>query len=386
VRVREVTVNYASLLLATAISGICLAATMMGFWFTAKRDSFKLTWSLGVLTLVAHVLAYTIYAENPHPVIGAFVVALLPLGLSIIHGAAHQFVQQNPSLNRVAVTSLISLGLALPPLALGYDGIAFIVQNLAAAILLSMSGHVYFSHRREAPTALMLMAGLYHLAALSFAACGLVLIVGQQWTLGGVPENWAERVNIVVAILAMTGAGALSIALDQTRLAQLHKAEAITDALTGLLNRRGLAQMTAGQTYGPFAAVAIFDLDHFKSVNDTHGHAAGDAVLCDFARILDQGKRGRDIAARLGGEEFALVMPRVTDDQAAATVRRICAMFAAETFEAKGRAFRCTASAGIVFGDDTRPGVDALIARADEALYAAKNSGRNRIEIARIAG
>nr|WP_256483432.1 GGDEF domain-containing protein [Aliihoeflea sp. 40Bstr573] len=183
----------------------------------------------------------------------------------------------------------------------------------------------------------------------------------------------------------MTGAGALSIALDQTRLAQSHKADAITDPLTGLLNRRGLEQTTAGQTFGPFAAVAIFDLDHFKRVNDTHGHSAGDAVLCDFARILDQAKRGRDVAARLGGEEFVLVMPRVTDDQAAATVRRVCAMLAAENFTAKGCSFRCTSSAGIVFGDDTRPGVETLIERADEALYAAKNSGRNRVEIVRLA-
>lgn len=373
-------VHYSSLLLATVISGFCLSITMFAFWMISRRDGFKLTWSLGILVLVGHVIAYAFYADKPHPVLGALVVGLLPLGLAIIHYAALQFFDRMSSIRRVVTTFALALGIALPALFAGFDGIAFMIQNAAAATLLTMSGNIYFRSRAEAPTPLTLMAGLYYLAAASFALCGLVLLLGGQWTVGGVPDNWAERINIVIAILGLTGAGALSVALDQTRLAQHHRSEAVTDPLTGLLNRRGMILTVPEEALGLFAAIAIFDLDHFKQVNDRHGHSAGDDVLVRFAQILKAGKRDRDIAVRLGGEEFALVMPRVTDDQAAGMVRRICARLAAEPFAGKGP-FRCTVSAGIGFGDDGHPSIREVLARADQALYTAKKAGRNRIEI-----
>lgn len=375
--------NYVSLLFATVLSGLCLAATMMGFWLTSRRDSFKLTWSLGVLVLVAHVVAYTAYADNPQPLIGALVVALLPVGLAILHGAAHQFFDGKLS-RGVVVASVLSMALAVPPMAFGYDGVAFIVQNFAAASLLVMSGVIFFRHRAQAPAPLGLMVALYWCAAASFAACGLVLLLGWQWQLGGVPDNWAERVNVIVSIIGMTGAGAIFISLDQTRLAQRLRAEAITDPLTGLLNRRGLNDRWGEKGLGAFAAVAVFDLDHFKAVNDAHGHAVGDEVLCRFATILDSAKGRDDLTLRLGGEEFALVMPRITSDRAEAVSRKICTMLSLEQFGSEENRFSCTASAGVAFGDASKPLLDQVLESADRALYAAKNAGRNRVELARL--
>lgn len=373
-------VDYGSLLLATVISGLCLSTTMFAFWFASRRDVFKLTWAIGILALVAHVIAYSFYAKQPLVLTGAFMVALLPLGFVFIYCAARQFFAMTMKPWHVVLPMVASLALSLPPLFAGLDGVAFIVQYAAATILLTISGNLYFRKRSEASVPLLLMAGLYYTAALSFALCGLVLLVNGEWTVGGAPENWAERVNIVVAIIGMTGAGALSVALDQTRLAHHHRSEAVTDPLTGLLNRRGMILTVPDKALGSYAAIAIFDLDHFKQINDRHGHASGDEVLVRFANILEDGKRNRDVAVRLGGEEFALFMPRANGDHAAVAARRICAMLADEEFVGDGP-FRCTVSAGIGFGDDRNPSVSDVLARADSALYAAKKAGRNRVEI-----
>lgn len=375
------TVNYVSMLLAIIFSGICLSATMVGFWLTTRNDDFKLTWSAGVMLLVAHVTAYGFYAYNPHPLLGASVVALLPMGLSVLYAAARQFFDEKASFRRAAVTSAVCLGLSLPPLALGYDGIAFIVQNLAAAVLLAMSGLVYLHSRKDAPTALVLMSGLYFAVAISFALCGLTLLVNAQWTIGGVPENWAERLNIVVSIVGLTGGGALSIALDQSRLAQKLRADALEDPLTGLLNRRGLVERCGNWAFDDKSAVALFDLDHFKQVNDMHGHAVGDAVLTRFAAILERLCRPQDFAVRLGGEEFALVMPMVTGDEAVRAARAACREFHLESFRGTNGRFRCSASAGLAFGGEGRSGLDDILQNADRALYAAKAAGRNRLVV-----
>lgn len=373
-------VDYGSLLLATAISGICLSSTMIAFWFASRRDAFKLTWAIGILALVAHVIAYSFYSKQPHVATGGLMVALLPLGFAFIYCAARQVFAMPIKPWHVAVPMAIAVSLSWPPLFLGLDGVAFIAQYGAATVLLTISGNLYIRNRSEAGGPLILMAALYYTAALSFGLCGFVLFMNGQWVVGGTPDNWAERVNIVVAIIGMTGAGALSVALDQTRLAQRHRFEAVTDPLTGLLNRRGMILTLPDKALNSFAAIAIFDLDHFKQINDRHGHAIGDEVLVRFANIIEDGKRNRDIAVRLGGEEFALFMPRTSGDQAAATVRNICAMLADEEFIGE-TAFRCTVSAGIGFGDDRRPSVSDVLARADSALYAAKKAGRNRVEI-----
>lgn len=375
------TIDYGSLLLATVICGTCLAVTMLTFWLVSGRDTFKLTWAMGLAMLVAHVIAYSFYAQTPRPAIGAWLVAFLPLGFAFLYRAARQFFDMSTSYRHLILPMAFSLSLSWPPLFAGYDGVAFIVQYAAATVLLTLSGNLFFRNRSEAGLPLLLMAALYYIAAVSFALCGLVLLAGGEWSIGGVPDNWAERVNIVVAILGITGAGALSVALDQTRLAQRHRSEAVTDPLTGLLNRRGMILTVPDKTaLGSNAAIAIFDLDHFKQINDRHGHACGDEVLVRFANILQDGKRGRDIAVRLGGEEFALFMPGASGELAAATVRRICTELASEQFVGNGP-FRCTASAGIGFGDDSHPSLSEILARADSALYAAKTAGRNRVEV-----
>jgi diguanylate cyclase (GGDEF)-like protein len=155
---------------------------------------------------------------------------------------------------------------------------------------------------------------------------------------------------------------------------------ALTDQLTGLANRRGgqeaLAREVArSRRTGAKLSFALFDLDHFKRLNDLRGHAAGDMVLREFGRILLASLRASDVAIRWGGEEFLIVLPEVTLEGARTLAERVRSSLAGLDF---GPAGRVTTSAGV---SELQPNedADAAIARADARLYEAKTAGRNLV-------
>ncbi|MCW5723867.1 MAG: PleD family two-component system response regulator [Maricaulaceae bacterium] len=164
---------------------------------------------------------------------------------------------------------------------------------------------------------------------------------------------------------------------------------AVTDPLTGLNNRRYIASRLRqaaeiAANGGPAVSVLIADIDHFKRINDTLGHEAGDAVLRQFADRLRVGLRAVDMAARYGGEEFVIVMPDSALDQARAGAERLRAAVAEQPFLVPGGGVcPVTVSIGVAqfTGSDTP---ESLLKRADDALYRAKALGRNRVEIGLI--
>lgn len=162
---------------------------------------------------------------------------------------------------------------------------------------------------------------------------------------------------------------------------------ALTDALTGLPNRRAIEgwaarQLSGAARHGFSFWVVMMDLDHFKKVNDTYGHEAGDAVLKRFAEILKGNTRLSDIAGRIGGEEFLQVLTHGTAQDVRVVTERIRELFAAERFHFGGALVTVTASLGAAgFHGKTAPEFSQLLSQADAALYRAKHLGRNRIEI-----
>ncbi len=160
-------------------------------------------------------------------------------------------------------------------------------------------------------------------------------------------------------------------------------AQARTDALTGLPNRRAFDDALARQlaewrrTQAAFA-VMLIDADHFKAINDRHGHSAGDFVLTRLAEILQASVRKMDLIARIGGEEFAVILPSTTGMSAGRAAEHCHAAVASHAFDRDEVELRLTVSIGIATvhtGDDR----ESLLRRADEALYAAKHAGRNCI-------
>ena len=165
---------------------------------------------------------------------------------------------------------------------------------------------------------------------------------------------------------------------------------ALSDPLTGFRNRRWLDQTLPRIVQRHLHAseplcVAMMDIDHFKQVNDAYGHAAGDAVLMQVGRLVRANLRPVDFAARIGGEEFALILPQTALPGAISAVERLREAIANTKFKHDGRALsQVTVSLGLV---ELEKGVNPgqLLARADVALYAAKQSGRNRTEWPRHA-
>jgi two-component system cell cycle response regulator len=159
---------------------------------------------------------------------------------------------------------------------------------------------------------------------------------------------------------------------------------AVTDPLTGLRNRRYVRRHLEGVLRNAGAAVLLIDVDRFKSVNDSLGHAAGDIVLREVAERVRAHIRAADVVARYGGEEFLVVMSGTGAEEAALVAERLRAAIAAAPVMAEGQAVPVTASVGVASGESGTLS-DDVIAAADVALYAAKKGGRNRVEVARPA-
>ncbi|WP_140629665.1 diguanylate cyclase [Methylibium rhizosphaerae] len=169
-----------------------------------------------------------------------------------------------------------------------------------------------------------------------------------------------------------------------TRMGALKRLAAV-DALTGAVNRRGFNKFLGGhlrraREQGTPLSVVMIDLDHFKQVNDRFGHAAGDAALRELVRRVRSRSRGRDVLGRLGGEEFALVLPNTALPDALSAAKAVLAEVTDPPFEGVGQ---ITASLGVAQWNGSES-LSQLLERADAALYAAKHKGRARIECAEV--
>lgn len=168
-----------------------------------------------------------------------------------------------------------------------------------------------------------------------------------------------------------------------------HRRDALIDPLTGLLNRRGLdhrLEEIHGFGEGDSLAMVVLDIDHFKRVNDTYGHAVGDVVIRHVAQAMRTSVRAEDVTVRFGGEEFVIVMPRMSLEEAETVAESIRVRVERLRLTRRQDQLKLdpfTISLGVATrraGED----FDGLFARADQALYAAKNSGRNRVLTERV--
>ena len=194
---------------------------------------------------------------------------------------------------------------------------------------------------------------------------------------------YALALHFASAIVALTIASTLLFALGTELVGRLEAAGS-TDPLTGLLNRRGLetraSEVREAVAGGGSACVVVADIDHFKSVNDRFGHAAGDEIIQAFATLLQAATRDRDLVARTGGEEFVVVLPSLDRVGAQLFAEGVRSAFAAQPRDVLGGE-HVTISLGVA-GWRAGEGLHATIEAADEALYAAKRDGRDRVVLA----
>ena len=221
-------------------------------------------------------------------------------------------------------------------------------------------------------------------------------IAGTTLSVWAISANWGNNLLTVflVSLPAIVGY-VFALRLQKTerqefwlrcQLQEELEHQATTDMLTGLPNRRAFlarfsAELARVQRSGDALSLAMFDLDHFKQVNDRYGHAAGDAVLRSIGQLCIHSFRGSDMAARVGGEEFLVLLSGCRLEQAAAVMERFVSTLSETDIDLGTRMLRVTATAGVV-QQQASASLDALLASADAALYAGKQAGRNRVVLA----
>ena len=242
---------------------------------------------------------------------------------------------------------------------------------------------------RHAPPRMIAPARLTAAVALLMAA---LLLVRAGVALASPPMQTALDFSLINVLVYFTAAmGQLAVGLGCycmlmiQRTAALH-ALSTTDPLTGALNRRGLEVAVTRVEHDfhrhatQFAVIAM-DLDHFKRVNDSYGHPAGDVVLRRLASECAAGVRGDSVVARIGGEEFCVLLPGCTLEDARAVAERMRRAFEIARIQAAGIGISCTVSMGVAQSGDNAADFASVMRAADAALYRAKENGRNRVEV-----
>lgn len=275
----------------------------------------------------------------------------------------------------IIAVNLLPVGEALPTV----RGIAAGVLNLAYFI-----GAIYALMRPSSER----LRGYLPLAMLFVAnviVVGLAPFGGLGNSDGGMPPIFSLLGLIYIeSHLFVLGTTIFVIAALRERKEMAERKQASLDSLTGLPNRRGFTEMghrLIARCYaqGKPIGVAVIDLDSFKSVNDSFGHAMGDEVLKRFALVAQGALRNNDVIGRVGGEEFAILLHGSDMAASVATVERIRRAFQAEAEFIDGLPVRATLCAGVA-GANTKVSLESLLKDADIALYRAKNSGRNRVQ------
>ncbi|MDX3927704.1 MAG: GGDEF domain-containing protein [Shinella sp.] len=235
--------------------------------------------------------------------------------------------------------------------------------------------------RREKLYSAWFLVALYVPTSLIFAVRGLLAATGHlgapQLFSGG--NNGAHVWLAMMAVVFITLRSVVIVLLAAERSQRKLSELAHHDPLTGALNRSGLAKSFAAAGNGPLSLL-IVDIDHFKALNDTHGHAAGDDMLRLFASIAGGQLRTGDLLARQGGDEFVVVLKDASVEDAVRIAERIREAFTRAATDMQGLSVFPTLSIGVARRAAMAADLESLLQKADEALYRSKREGRNRVE------
>jgi len=344
----------AKIRLALATLLLCIPVINSLFFFPVETKEGLIGFSLAVGTFVAAATMYLLISRSFNPLWLGFVSS--GFDVTLISGALAVFFLANQP--HTAVNSKVIFEgyfLAVGSTSLRYDKRICITAGLLA--FAEYFAIVYFA------------AHHWDLNSPAYAPYPYGLF------------SWSAQISRLIMMLT---ASALSIALvsRSQRLLQL----ATSDPLTGLFNRgyvddRLAMELSRAQRYGKALTVAVIDADHFKALNDTHGHAAGDVVLKKLAGILQGSFRQSDTTGRYGGEEFVVILPETDIETACRKVESLRERIATTLIALPDRkeAIRLTISAGLASYPEDGDDAAELFATADERMFEAKHAGRNRV-------
>ncbi|MBT9456689.1 MAG: GGDEF domain-containing protein [Burkholderiaceae bacterium] len=380
-------------LMLTLMLGYLLLSVVLAVALGGRRHDRELrSWTQGSWALLGGFLMLSARLLVPMPVSVVAGNGLILLGMCLHSQALYRYLLDKPAPRWVwgilGGGVLMLLSVMFQPLSHRSPVISAL---LALALLPGV--HVIWAHGRRAERSLRTVGATLALAALTLMFRAVHGLVSPQEYASLTHSTLSQALSFLIAFLCLLGAGFGFVLASFERLAQRMEVLATVDGLTGAMNRATTDTMLAhalarcrreGQ---PLAFVAL-DLDHFKRINDLHGHSTGDAVLRAFVSTVKQRLRAGDVIGRLGGEEFGLVLPNTGaagGEHVAESVRR--AIEKMQVPNADGQLVPVTVSAGVAVAP-AGPGVsgEQLYRDADRALYRAKALGRNRVEPSEAVG
>lgn len=370
------------------ITGV--AASMLGFIRHANRDLHGLGyWMLGQAsqTIGFGLLFCITGTAQPHWGIVGFLFILGGDLLGLV--GYYRFLNVPVRPERWAALLFILTGAAFVLLSLTGQplGIFRVLMLGVQVVPTALSAYVLIHHGQGAVrTACRTVGGFYVAWA---ALCGLraLYLLAQGLNDGAISWTLAPAIAIATLILTCHALGLAWMVVG--RLQENLIRQAATDPLTGAMNRRALQSHLEQETNraardGQGLTVVMFDLDHFKALNDTHGHAVGDATLAGVVELTERMLRPGDGVARLGGEEFCLVLSGLHGPQATTLIERLRLALQDLDIASPAGPVRVAASFGIAWYGPHGHNWSGLLKAADNALYQAKRSGRDRVELAAI--
>ncbi len=375
------------ILIALTLTTATISLIFLMVWWFLGRKPYAISWSLGFLAATVQWSCNLLATSFPNfesywLTVNGLALILIVLGL-IGH---RQRTRRGPPgrwvwLAAGAVFGAIAWATLVDP----HVGMRTALVPIAAAVSLFLSARIVLVHRAKprpaeyAAAVMMLILGATQLVA--------GVIAGMQGAAGD--EAWQSLylyVNFLTLPAGYSGLAMFVILMLASDLLEQMKEVAIRDQLTNLLNRRGFIEhgklaFASARRSNRQLSVIMTDIDRFKQVNDEFGHAVGDAALRHFAEVLRSARRAEDILARVGGEEFALVLPGTTIEDAIRIADDLCSRVERTAFRVNGRRQPLTASFGVAGLSRNDEELADMFLRADRALYRSKRDGRNRVDL-----
>ncbi|MEO3385603.1 GGDEF domain-containing protein [Mesorhizobium sp. CAU 1741] len=347
-----------------------------------REDAFWKSWTLANLVLGAALVIYIVETHLPRLLIATLPNGMLILGFGLSWRAARQFGGREVPLSRLWIPLVVFVAFAAPLSQVSYAP-AFTVANVILTILATAIAWEFWRDRSDGLASRYALVAAYLLITSSFFWRIWLGLASSATMPPHLPLDTPLIIHLVVALIYTVASGTFSLSLAFERSNTKLRHAASHDALTGLMNRGAfeteLRAALDDEPATPFT-LALFDVDHFKSVNDRFGHAAGDEALRRCAEICRSCTDKGDLVARVGGEEFAIVLKGKSVDAATATIEHVRRLVAATPMHSSGQRFSITISGGLCHNATGRGNFDELMRDADAFLYDAKNKGRNRIE------
>ena len=371
--------------LATGVAGLLTVIAWL-----ADREAKALPWWAAGFFVLAIGITGLLFGGN-HPRAPGTIASVVALSTSpaLIWAGTRAFGNRRPVVAAMAIGPLAYLLCVAVESVFHKFGLCVVVGLGGTAMYFGLAVAELYRQRAEALKARWPLIGFLAMHTMIFVAGAFEAALDLLPRTRQVDFGLTFGVIHFEQIIFVMGAAIFMVVMVRERSELRHKIAARVDTLTGLATRRAFLDRSEKLLADCLSrdvplALIICDLDHFKSINDTHGHAAGDLVLQMFAHVARGCLRLDDVIGRLGGEEFAILMPNSSREAAYALAERIQLGFAVGQVPVEGVMVNTTVSAGIATADHSST-VGRLLAKADAALYRAKALGRNRVEVAEIA-